>query len=350
MNIICDKSLQKRLAILAAYGNNTPMTMDKKHSNPQRILFVTATYLGDAIISTSVLETLRAQYPQAQFTIACGGVAAPIFQAFPNLEQLYVLRKHKAGLHWLKLWWSCVNNHWDMVVDLRGTGLSYFLCTKARKVWKSSGNTTQLRVQQMAAFMGLDKPAPCKIFVTAEHRKKAKALLPKKGPVLMLSPAANWDKKCWPGENFLELAKQLTAKNGLLPHAAIGILGSPDQRSELLPMLHAFPKEQQIDITGNVDLLTLAACLEQTDLFVGNDSGLMHLAAAMGTPTLGLFGPSRPEVYGPFGPRAAYAQVPRTYEDVMGAAEQGQNLMGLLTVEDVLKACKDLFTSRRARQ
>lgn len=290
-----------------------------------------------------MLETLRAQYPQAQFTIACGGVAAPIFQAFPNLEQLYVLRKQKAGLHWLKLWWTCCQKHWDLIVDLRGTGISYFLCTKTRKVWKSSGNTTQLRVQQMAEFIGQTTPTSCKIHLTEEHRKKAKALLPKKGPVLMLSPAANWDKKCWPAENFLELAQQLTAKRGLLPNAVIGILGSPDQRAELLPLLHAFPKDQQLDVTGNVDLLTLAACLEQTDLFVGNDSGLMHLAAAMGTPTLGLFGPSRSEVYGPFGPKAAYIRVPKTYEDVMAAAEHGENLMGLLTVEAVLTASQALL-------
>jgi ADP-heptose:LPS heptosyltransferase len=319
------------------------MIMDKKHTKPQRILFVTATYLGDAIISTSVLETLRKQYPDATFTIACGGVAAPIFQAFPNLEQLYVLRKQKTGLHWLKLWWACVRKHWDLVVDLRGTGLSYFLCTKDRKVWKSSGNTTQLRVQQMAAFMGQSKPTPCKIYLTDEHRKKAKAILPKKGPVLMLSPAANWDKKCWPDHNFQALAVKLTAKKGLLPDAGIGVLGSPDQRAELLPLLHSFSKKQQIDITGNIDLLTLAACLERADLFVGNDSGLMHLAATMGTHTLGLFGPSRPEVYGPFGPKAEYVQVPRTYEDVMVAAAKGENWMSLLRVETVLKACGKLL-------
>src|SRR3546814_12380773 len=74
-----------------------------------------------------------------------------------------------------------------------------------------------------------------------------------------------------------------------------------------------------VNLVERSDLLTAAACLERADFFVGNDSGLMHLAAAAGTPTLGLFGPS-PEVrYRPWGPHAGYVRPPESFEALTGA-------------------------------
>src|SRR3546814_17444434 len=73
-----------------------------------------------------------------------------------------------------------------------------------------------------------------------------------------------------------------------------------------------------VNLVERSDLLTAAACLERADFFVGNDSGLMHLAAAAGTPTLGLFGPS-PEVrYRPWGPHAGYVRTPERFEALPG--------------------------------
>ncbi len=310
---------------------------------PQCILFITSTYLGDAIISTTAFEWLRSQYPDAKITIACGHIAAPIFEAVPNLEQLYVIRKQKYGLHTLKLWWALCRKHWDYILDIRGTGIGYLMCSKHHKVWKSTQNITQSRVQQIATLLGLETPTPCKIYLAEKHRAEAKNLLPQNRPILLLSPMASWDKKCWPAQSFLELAKALTAENGPLPNAAIGFLGDPKQRPALLELLQALPENQRIDISGNINLLTLAACMEQADLFVGNDSGLMHLAAAVGTSTLGIFGPSRPEVYAPFGSKADYIRVPMPYEQMMSSAQAGENHMDLLKTEDVLKSCLALI-------
>jgi len=306
----------------------------------KHILFITTSYLGDAIISTTALETIRARYPEAKITIACGHIAAPIFEAFPNLESLHVMHKHPYKLHHLKLWWAICGKRWDWIVDLRGSGISYCVSAKKRTVWKSTKNTSQLRVQQIAALLGESTPALTKVYLSPEHRIKAKSLLPKDRALLLLSPMASWDKKCWPPEYFLELAQRLTKPGGLLVNALVGFLGDAKQRPQLLALLHQLPEDQQLDISGNVDLLTVAACLEQAQLFVGNDSGLMHLAAAMGTPTLGLFGPSRAEVYAPFGPKAAFIRAPLSYDEMMlAASEKGENLMHLLSVEDVLAAC-----------
>jgi ADP-heptose:LPS heptosyltransferase len=65
---------------------------------------------------------------------------------------------------------------------------------------------------------------------------------------------------------------------------------------------------------GRIDLLTAYACLKHARLFIGNDSGLMHLAAAAGAPTLGLFGPSDDRLYGPWGPNARVVRGQREFE------------------------------------
>ena len=102
---------------------------------------------------------------------------------------------------------------------------------------------------------------------------------------------------------------------------------------------------------GEVDLPTAYACLSRAALFIGNDSGLMHLAAASGIPTLGLFGPSRAERYAPFGPNCAVARTPESYEEIVGGPNfdtgSGKSYMISLAVDQVVAAAERLWQQRR---
>ncbi len=112
-------------------------------------------------------------------------------------------------------------------------------------------------------------------------------------------------------------------------------------------MIAALPAGRVIDLVGAVDLPGAAACLQRCRLFVGNDSGLMHLAAAAGTPTLGLFGPSRERRYAPWGPHTAVVRTRESCEELMrraGPPGPGQEtLMDGLSVEAALAASQDLL-------
>ena len=112
-------------------------------------------------------------------------------------------------------------------------------------------------------------------------------------------------------------------------------------------MIDALPAERVLDLVGGVDLLTAAACLRRCRAFLGNDSGLMHLAAAAGIPTLGLFGPSHTRRYRPWGPHAAFLRTPESYDElVRRAVPPGQaevTLMGGLSVEAVFEATEYLL-------
>src|SRR5580700_4444039 len=98
------------------------------------ILFVTATRIGDAVLSTGLLGYLIERHPGARLTIAAGPVAAPLFEAVPGLERLVVMRKRPFALHWFGLYGAVAARRWDTVVDLRGSALAWLLYAGERRV------------------------------------------------------------------------------------------------------------------------------------------------------------------------------------------------------------------------
>src|SRR5690348_9739575 len=101
----------------------------RESAEPRRmnILFVTATRIGDAVLSTGLLSHLVETRSAARFTIAAGPVAAPLFAGVPGLERVIVVEKRAASLHWVQLWARVAARRWDLVVDLRGSALAWLL-------------------------------------------------------------------------------------------------------------------------------------------------------------------------------------------------------------------------------
>jgi heptosyltransferase-3 len=264
-----------------------------------RILFVTSNRLGDAVLSTGLLDHLVRTYPQARFTVACGPVAAELFHHLPRLERLIVFEKRRFGLHWLLLWAQVVPHRWDLVVDIRASALAWVVPTKRRAIMrKRSGHKTA----QIAAMLGVSPPPRPVVWTSTEDVTLAAALVPQDVPVIALGPTANWTGKVWPADRFVALFQALAT--GPLAGARALVLAGPGdaERALAAPVLAALP--HAIDLCGALSLPQAAACLARCAIFIGNDSGLMHLAAAAGTPTLGLFGPTPASEYGPSGRQA----------------------------------------------
>jgi len=261
-----------------------------------RILFVTANRLGDAVLSTGLLDHLIRAYPAARFTVACGPVAEGVFLRMPHLERIIVIQKQPFGRHWVKLWRETATHWWDLVVDIRGSALSWMVPTRHRAVMRpgSGPKTTQL-----AQILGLrEAPLPVAWFSESDIAHVA-ALLPTHRPVIALGPTANWAPKVWSANRFVALFKGLVKV--YVPNAVPAVIAGPGETEALMakPVLQALP--DAIDLVGRLSLPEIAALLSRVRLFVGNDSGLMHLAAAAGAPTLGLFGPTDAQEYGPAG-------------------------------------------------
>ncbi|HWX50474.1 MAG TPA: glycosyltransferase family 9 protein [Roseomonas sp.] len=274
-----------------------------------RILFVTATRIGDAVLSTGLLDHLLRTYPQARITVACGPAAEGVFARMPHRAATIVLEKRRFSLHWLSLWGQVARQRWDLVVDLRGSALAWLVPARARAVMRG-GRRPGHRLLHLAQVLKLaPAPRPVVWFDEAD-RARAEAVLPGEGPFVALGPSANWPGKVWPPERFVALFQALTAPEGPLPGARPVVLAGPGgtEAGMAAPVLRALPGA--VDLVGRLALPEAAAVLARCALFVGNDSGLMHLSAAAGAPTLGLFGPTQASEYAPVGPRAQAVVAP----------------------------------------
>lgn len=321
---------------------------------PFPILFITSTRIGDAVLSSGLLTRLHDEIPRARFTIAAGALAAPLFRDTPNLDEVIALEKKPGSLHWVELWSRVRGKRWGLIIDLRGSGLSNTLSAKMRLVRKSpdAGEPVVHKVEELARLLKLetDPPAPY-LFISPETQAEADARLGEGGPILAVAPAANWIGKTWPAERFSILVQRLLGRDGPLPDGRLLLLGGPEDRRVSEAVRRELPRKRVLDLTGEVDLLVAHAMLKRARLFIGNDSGLMHMAATACAPTIGLFGPSNEQVYGPWGANARAVRGPRAFESYLAADPQlNQSLshMSDLTVERVLNAAMHLLAETDA--
>lgn len=315
------------------------------------VLFITATRVGDAVLSTGILNRLIADHPQARVTVACGPVAAPLFAPMPNLERVIVLDKKPYSMHWLSLWAACVGRAWDIIVDLRRAPVAWGLFARRRFHARRDRQPIH-RVVKMGALLGLaDAPPAPGLWTSESDDRVAASVLPDGAPVLALGPTANWRAKTWRAEHFQELTRRLTGPDGPLPEGRVAVFGHGDERPQVAQLIDSVPMDRRVDLVGRVTLPELFACLKRCALYVGNDSGLMHMAAAAGIPTLGLFGPSREDLYAPWGPHCAVARTEKGFDTIFPVGfdhRTSDTLMDGLSVDRVEAAAVELW--RRMRE
>ncbi|HYM32516.1 MAG TPA: glycosyltransferase family 9 protein [Candidatus Cybelea sp.] len=315
------------------------------------VLFVTSNRIGDAVLSTGLLAHIAAEHPEARVTVACGPAPAALFAGAPNVARVIAVPKRRYALHWLRLWTQTVGNAWDLVVDVRGSALAYLLIARDRRMLSSAGAHGH-QVERLARVLGLANAPSPKLWTSERDRSEARRLVPDGGPVLAIGPTANWGGKQWPAQSFAETVRRITAPGGMMPGARVAVFGADNERIAAEPVLATIAESRRIDLVGGIGLLTAYACLERCAFYIGNDSGLMHMAAASGIPTLGLFGPSREELYGPWGANAAAVRTPESYDQILHRPgydyRKHDSYMASLTVDSVIAAAEVLW--RRVRE
>ncbi|MFZ4126079.1 MAG: glycosyltransferase family 9 protein, partial [Rickettsiales bacterium] len=153
-----------------------------------------------------------------------------------------------------------------------------------------------------------DLPYPT-LWPQADDVARANQTMANHDKIIALAPCANWEPKEWPVAHFIELGRRLFSESfkGYRPM----IICAAHERARALPLLNALKDYHPIDATtGALPLLTIYEILTKTHGFIGNDSGLMHMAAAASIPTLGLFGPTDNITYQPCGPKTNHAVAP----------------------------------------
>lgn len=294
-----------------------------------RILFVSSNRIGDAVLSSGVLAALYDRYPDARFTVAAGAASAPLFEDFPGLERLIVFQKRRSrGLHWFQLWKQTAFTWWPIVVDMRRSAIGWIVPRfRLYSVPKADGPIHRVALAGAAIGRALDPPAPT-LWVSEDRAAKARGVIGN-GPVIAIGPTANWQGKIWPADRFVELVDRLLDDKGPIPGARIAVIAAPSERALAEPVLQSIPPDRRIALTDMV-LPDIVAALKQCSAYIGNDSGLMHIAAAVGTPTLGLYGPSKTELYGPWGAHTAFVRTRESFEELIGQPGYNRHTTGSL--------------------
>ncbi|HEX6949779.1 MAG TPA: putative lipopolysaccharide heptosyltransferase III [Nitrospira sp.] len=337
---------------------------------PHNILAIKLRYLGDVLLSTPTLHALKTAYPAARLTALVNRGTEDILRANPDVDEIIPLDRGSI-LQQGRFLLEIRRRRFDTVVDLTDgdraavltwiSGAGLRIGFNAEQRWTGrcytsvvSGATGAHRIERdLAALAPLGvsvQDRVPRIWLTPEDDARVEHLVTEVGllparPWVVIQPGARYWFKAWPPERFAELADRLHDRFG----CQVVVGGSP-QEAPLAQAVIGQAKSRLLSIAGRSDVRTLAALLKRSVLFVGNDTGAMHIAAAVGTPVVGLFGPSNPAEWGP---RGGSSEV--VYKDLdcricfHPTCRRGEeNCMKLITVDEVMAAAvRQLRTRER---
>lgn len=281
--------------------------------NRPRILVVQLKRIGDLVLTTPLLRTLRCRYPDAQMTLALEAGCRELIGAIGSVDEFLVYRRGavNAGL-WLRLGLS----RFDLCLDATGTQRSALFASlsKAGKrigFTKSDRNRTRDRVYNhpvqssvrrnhtvdhylnLLAPLGEGRTEPDpRLDLPEQSETRAARLLRAcgiKGRYVVVHPGAAREEKLWLPERWAEVIAHCTDRLGL--ECLLTGTGASFEK-EHCNVLRAALTVPFHDLTGRLDLLTLCALIKGAKLYLGVDSGPMHLASATSTPIVALFGPT----------------------------------------------------------
>ena len=273
-----------------------------------KILLITLSNIGDAVMTTPVLEALHQRYPQAVIDIVTDARASDLFTHCPYRGTTLNKDKQAGWRGTLALVRQLRHTRYDLVVDLRTDGLTLLLRTRQRLTRRKARTSGHHAVERHFSVVAehldhTDIPAT-RLWLSPTEQAFARqqlSVLPAQR-WLALAPGARWQPKRWPTQNFRTLVEQLQNEFN-----AVILLGDSSEISICADLGKNLPLPVT-NLAGKTNLLQTAAILEQARLFVGNDSGPGHMAAATGTPTVTLFGPGDPARYHPWHPQARWVQ------------------------------------------
>ena len=286
--------------------------------------------MGDAINALPMIRQLRRLQPDAQIDVLTSPRAQAIFEGFPAIDEILSVdiygAPEKMFGRFRRLIADVRAREYDVVIDTEQysalTGLVAMLSRAPRRVgFSTPGKQVDEAYTDVVAYVEERHESHCfydlltplfgeqpypkclePIAVTSEERERAVELLQilgfHSGPLVALHPLSGSTaiSRRWPTAAFVWLGQALIEQLD----ANVLLVGSPDERAALIEMAERIGPETMV-AAGRTSLHELAALLSQCDVFVGNDSGPMHLAAAMGARTIGLFGPNTPVKWGPLG-------------------------------------------------
>ena len=307
------------------FGRSRPPLHDLE---PRRIGLIKPSALGDIVHSLPVLTALRRRFPSAHITWIVNRSYEPLLQGHPHLDATLPFDRG-AVRHGL---WSGFRTftgflgtlrrqRFDLVLDLQGlfrSGLMTAATGAKRRVGLGSARegatwfyTDRVPVHDfhathavdrywlVAAALGAEGPRESHVPLRPDARLWAEDVLrPLPRPWIAIGPGSRWLTKRWPPAHFAELARRARDRFG----GSVVLVGTPDE-ALLSAEVSRRLSGPVLDLTGTTSLTQLAALLARVDVMAANDTGPLHLAAALGRPVVAPYTCTKAARTGPYGPQ-----------------------------------------------
>jgi heptosyltransferase-2 len=314
---LIDKSIGSFLSFVLGGSSKVWPFRKKDIVSPKDIAIIKLWALGESILTLPVIKSIKQRYPEAKITVLARNHNKKVYENLPYVDNIILFEPSNI----LKL--LSLLGKFDLSFDcepyLKISGLFSWFCAKQRigfshtiRSWLYTHpidfNDQQhevLTYMDMAKIVGIDYVPQNleKVSYDKNNREKVDSLLHQAGIFksdfligFCVGAEESSKQRMWPAENFAKLADMLVEEKG----AKIVFTGS-SREIPLIESVRSMMKNDSLSVAGKTNVKDLFYLAECCDLFISNDTGPMHVAAAQGTKTIGLFGPNLPVRFGPFG-------------------------------------------------
>ena len=271
----------------------------------QNILCIKEDEIGDLCYSLHVFKSLKNQFPSAKITLLCKPFAVALVKNDPSVNRAISN-------------WNDLNEKYDIIVDLRGSAKSnWYALLHPPKIRldrgavrfrnKMKGKHPHEVITNLSIIEPLlddkDKVNNPELFFGKEEIQKSESFVSSKSisSYIVLHTGARRELRKWPLKNYAAIASYIKNNKNL----EIIFCGDNSDTKDI-EMIQQMIPFKTFSVAGTFNLPEFAALVSKAKLFIGNESGPLHIAAVSGVPSLGLFGPGEPYVFYPYGKKVDY--------------------------------------------
>ena len=337
--------------------------------NPSKILIWVKNWLGDILFTTPAIHAIRVRFPKAHITVLSVPWCAEVLKGNPDIDEIILNHErgyHKGLLGRLRLLFEIKKGKYDVCFLFHRSRTRAFLSFASRIKHRIGYDTKKrgffltAKVPQpdnihmvdynlnLLKAVGINVPVSDYVLCPSEEEKDWASRFIQRNCAdtklkVILNPGGNWMKKRWNPDNFAVLASQIHEKYG----AHIIITGA-DKDVALADDISKKSNAPVHVAAGKTTIKTLAALIQAVDLYIGCDSGPTHVAAAVKTPFIALFGPTDPVLTGPVGSGRMKIIIGNSGCNIPCYDLNCNNIrcMDSIKVEEVLAACDDLLKDK----
>ncbi len=327
----------------------------------QKILLINLQGIGDIVMTTSFLSALKEKWPAAQIDYLCYKNNGELLEGDSRVSQ--VLKRNTYGIfnaEFIQTLQTINKEHYDLVINLFPAQHSALLAVLSNAEYKlgnlygtvaTSNNldvptmphTWDVRENAKHIAMQLQLEEYDEVMLSLDITEKLSDAKLKNS--ITINPFASWKSKNWPQERWIALIQQLLK----IWKGTVVILGGPHDVTQSKDIEKIINNKRVINKTGQLNLKQTAAVLKHSKLFITTDSGLLHIAIAMQTKTIALFGVTDPEVLVSGANNieicSSYALCPKKYQFNHNNEPQdfAQECMKKITIDEVLSKVKKVL-------